>query len=288
MGFEIEVPSSHFKLKKEAEEAISSIVGAYPKAEKMWKILNEDAEVNANWDMADYITTSKLHYNDHGEVHAKIAAANALKMLKLLLEGGVLPDIMKERAGNEDDAHLIVMTGGLLHDIGNQVHREMHNVSGVYLAIPLLNGLLPLVYSEPELMYEVRGHILHTIYSHEFEMDDLTIEASLVGIADGTDMAKGRGRLTFEAGNVNIHTVSALSIERVEIERGERAPVRIKIWMNNSAGIFQIQETLDKKISHSRLKVKVEIYAITQPEGVLTDNRIIQSLLFTEKGFEAF
>ncbi|RLG47066.1 MAG: phosphohydrolase [Thermoproteota archaeon] len=288
MGFEIEIPASYLQLKKEAEEDISSIVGGYPKAEKMWEIMKEDAEVNANWDMADYITTSKLHYNDHGEVHAKIVAANALKMLKLLLEDGVLPDIMKERAGDEDDAHLIVMTGGLLHDIGNQVHREMHNLSGVYLAIPLLNRLLPNIYSERELMYEVRGHVLHTIYSHEFEMDDLTIEASLVGIADGTDMTKGRGRLAFETGNVNIHTVSALSIERVEIEKGERAPVRIKIWMNNSAGIFQIQETLGKKISHSRLKGKVEIYAISQPEGVPTDSRIIHRLLFTEKGFEAF
>jgi len=58
-----------------------------------------------------------------------------------------------------------------------------------------------------------------------------------------------RGRLIFEAGNVNIHTVSALSIERVR-----RPPVRIKIWMNNSAGVFQIRKTLDKRISHSCLK----------------------------------
>ncbi|HIE22885.1 MAG TPA: phosphohydrolase [Candidatus Korarchaeota archaeon] len=288
MGFEIEIPASYLQLKKKAEKTISSIVGGYSKAERLWDIMRGDPEVNANWDMADYITTSKLHYNDHGEVHAKIVAANALKMLKLLLEDGVLPDIMGEKAGDEDDAHLIVLAGGLLHDIGNQVHREMHNLSGVYLAIPLLNRLLPEVYSEPELMYEARGHILHTIYSHGFEIDDLTVEASLVGIADGTDMTKGRGRLAFEIGNVNIHTVSALSIERVEIERGDRAPIRIKIWMNNSAGIFQIQETLGKKISHSRLRGKVEIYAVSQPEGASTDSRIIHRLLFTEKGFEAY
>ena len=288
MGFEIEIPTSYLQLKREAEQAISDIVREYPKAKAMWEAMKEDEEVNADWDMADYITTAKLHYNDHGEVHAKIVAANALKMLRLLLDDGLLPDIMRERAGDEDDAHLIVMVGGLLHDIGNQVHRELHNLSGVYLAIPLLNRLLPSVYSEPELMYEIRGHILHAIYSHEFETDDLTIEASLVGIADGTDMTKGRGRLAFETGNVNIHTVSALSIEKVEIEKGEMAPIRIKIWMNNSAGIFQIQETLGKKISHSRLKGKVEIYAISQPEGASTDRRIIHRLLFGEKGFEAF
>ena len=288
MGFEIEIPSSYLKLKEEAEKTISEAVRGYPKAEKMWDIMKVDPEVNACWDMADYITTKKLHYNDHGEVHAKVVASNALKMLKLLLEDGILPDIIQERAGDEDDAHLIVLTGALLHDIGNQVHRELHNISGVYLAIPLLNRLLPSIYPRPEIMYEIRGHILHTIYSHEFEVDDLTIEASLVGIADGTDMTKGRGRLAFETGNINIHTVSALSIERVEIERGERAPIRVKIWMDNSAGIFQIQETLGRKISHSRLRDKVEIYAISHPEGASTDNRIIQRLVFTERGFEAF
>lgn len=31
---------------------------------------------------------------------------------------------------------------------------------------------------------------------------------------------RGEGRLAFEEGNVNIHTVSALSIERVTVERG--------------------------------------------------------------------
>jgi len=288
LGFEIELPSAYLDLKAQAEREIEMIVSKHSKANMMWELLKEDKEVNADWDMAEYITTAKLGYNDHGEVHAKVVAANALKMLKLLLDQGIFPDLMGEKAGDEDDEHLVVLAGGLLHDIGNQVHRESHNLHGVYLAIPLLNRLLPKVYSEPEMMYEIRAHILHTIYAHGWEVGDLTMEAALIGIADGTDMTKGRGRLPFEEGNVNIHTVSALSIESVTIQKGEKAPIRILIQMNNSAGIFQIQETLGKKISHSPLRGLVEILAIARPPGADKDDRIIQRLVLTDKGFEAY
>ncbi|RLE93515.1 MAG: phosphohydrolase [Thermoprotei archaeon] len=280
-GFELEVPTSYSDLQRKAEREIEISLKKYPKAYKLWCLLKEDAEVNACWDMADYIAVAKLGYNDHGEVHAKIVAANALKMLDLLLSAGILPDIMKEKAGDEDDAHLVVMAGGLLHDIGNQVHRKDHPLHSVYLAISILNRLLPLIYNDHEVMYEVRGHILHTIYAHGAEIPDLTIEAALVGIADGTDMTKGRGRLAFDTGNINIHTVSALSIENVEIVEGENKAIEVRIEMNNSAGVFQVQETLVPKISRGPLEKHVDIVAVTIPEGD-KDTRIVKRLSIRE------
>ncbi len=282
MGFEIEVPSSYQRLMEEAGAHIDASLRGRPKARKMWDLLRADPEVNACWDMADYITTAKLGYNDHGEVHAKVVAANALRMLDLLLDAGVLPDVMADGGGDEDDAHLIVLAGGLLHDIGNQVHRREHNVAGVYLAISILNRLLPEVYGRTEFAYEVRARILHCIYAHEFEVEDLTLEAGLVGVADGTDMTKGRGRLAFDSGNVNIHTVSALSVDRVEIERGDQRPVRITVQMSNSAGIFQVQETVGEKISHSPLRNHVELVAVSRPPGGDKDDRILQRLILTD------
>ena len=271
------MPTSYGELREDAERRIGRAVAGHPKAGEMWRLLRGDAEVNACWDMANYIAVAKMGYNDHGEVHAKIVAANALEMLGLLLEAGILPDIMRERAGDEDDAHLVVLAGGLLHDIGNQVHREHHPLHSTYLAIPLLNRLLPLVYGDAEKMYEVRGHVLHAVYAHGAKVKDLTIEAALVGIADGTDMTKGRGRLAFDTGNVNIHTVSALSIEEVRIVRGAEKPIEIRIEMNNSAGIFQVQETLVPKILGGPLEDYVDVVAITVPEGD-KDARIIRRL----------
>lgn len=278
-GFELELPESYITMKEDAELAITKLVADYPKAKKMWELLRDDPEANANWDMANYIAVSRLGFNDHGDVHVKIVAANALKMLRLLLGNGILTSVMKERAGDEDDVHLIVLAGALLHDIGNQVHREDHNVSGVYLAVPLLNRLLPKIYEDEEIMYQIRGHILHCIYSHEFEIKDLTEEAALVGIADGTDMTKGRGRIAFDKGNVNIHTVSALSIEKVDILQGDAMPIRICIELSNSAGVFQVQETLGKKITGGPLEEYFEVVAVAKPDEPCTDQRIVHQII---------
>jgi len=285
-GFELQIPTTYKDLLEEAEKTIEQSVSRYPKARKLWNLMKQDPEVNACWDMADYIAVAKLNYNDHGEVHAKVVAANALKMLDILLENGILPDIMEEGAGDEDDAHLIVLAGGLLHDIGNQVHRELHPLHSAYLAISILNRLLPKIYEDPEKMYEIRGHILHTIYAHGAEVKDLTIEASLVGIADGTDMTKGRGRLAFESGNVNIHTVSALSIEKVEIVKGMEKPIEIRIDMSNSAGIFQVQETLLPKITGSPLEDYVDVIAVTVPPEEDRDVRIVRKLTIKSGKFK--
>lgn len=286
-GYELELPTIHVEMKEEAEKTIGELLASKPKARKLWKLLNTDSEANADWDMANYIAVSKLRYNDHGEIHAKIVAANALKMLKLLLDNGVSTSALKEKAGDEDDVYLIVLAGALLHDIGNQVHRENHNVSGVYLAVPLLNRLLPRVYKSEEIMYEIRAQILHCIYSHEFEIQDLTEESALVGIADGTDMTKGRGRLAFDRGNVNIHTVSALSIERVEIKQGEGVPIQILIYLNNSAGVFQIQETLAKKIIGGPLENYCEVIAMAKPDEPVTDQRIVHRIVIKGNKMQA-
>ncbi len=286
-GYELELPKVYVEMKKEAERTIDKLVANRPKARKMWDLLKGDPEAKADWDMANYIAVSKLKYNDHGEIHAKIVAANALRMLTLLLDNGVPTSTLKEKAGDEDDVYLIVLAGALLHDIGNQVHRENHNVSSVYLAIPLLNRLLPKIYKDEQILYEIRGHILHCIYSHEFEILDLTEESALVGIADWTDMTKGRGRLAFDRGNVNIHTVSALSIEKVEIRQGEDVPIQILIHLNNSAGVFQIQETLAKKIIGRPLQNYCEVIAIAKPDEPVTDQRIIHRIIIKGNKMQA-
>lgn len=101
-------------------------------------------------------------------------------------------------------------------------------------------------------------------------------------------MTKGRGRMAFYKGNVNIHTVSALSIEKVEIMQGRDVPIHILIYMNNSAGIFQIQETLGKKIMDGPLENYVEVIAITKPDEPTVDQRIVHQLVIRRRKFQAF
>jgi len=284
-GVEIDLPAAYDDLEEESIKAIQDALSPYPKAWQMYEILVADPEVRANWDMADYIAVTKLHFNDHGEIHAKVAAASAITMLKLLVEAGIQPDVVTSGAGDLDDAFLVVLTGALLHDLGNQIHREEHAHWGVYLALPILDRLMPQVYEDPEQRIELRSFILHSIHCHGVEPEPLTLEAGLVAVADGCDLTKGRGRMAFDLGNINIHTVSALSIEEVMIARGEEYPVEVVVLMCNSAGIFQVQETLTDKILHSPLAGHVTVRATTQPEDRPIDTRIVHSISLKGRDF---
>ena len=46
------------------------------------------------------------------------------------------------------------------------------------------------MYEDAEKMYEIRGHVLHTICAHGAKVRDLTVETALVGVVDDTDMTK--------------------------------------------------------------------------------------------------
>ncbi|MCJ7666726.1 MAG: HD domain-containing protein [Anaerolineae bacterium] len=282
---EIDLPQVYDDLEARCIDVIYETLKPYPRATRMYEILVGDLEVRANWDMADYIAVVKLSFNDHGEIHAKVAAASAITMLKLLVEAGVEPDVVASGVGDLDDAFLVVVAGALLHDLGNQIHREKHAHWGVYLALPILDRLIPQIYEEPEQRIEMRGFILHTIHCHGVEPEPLTLEAGLVAVADGCDLTKGRGRMAFDLGNINIHTVSALSIEEVLITKGMEYPVEIVVLMCNSAGIFQVQETLTDKILHSPLAGHVTVRATTQPEDRPIDARIVHSISLKGRHF---
>jgi len=286
-GIEVEVPESYQELEERSRSTILKSLEPYVRSQRMFSILEHDLEVRANWDLADYIAVTKLHYNDHGEVHAKVATSSALTMLDLLLKRRIPMDFMEAGGGDEDDEHLIVMAAGLLHDIGNQVHREWHNLHSVILATPLLDRVLSEIYPDLEKRTEIRGFILNAIYAHDFEVSDLTKEAALIGIGDATDMTKGRGRMAFELGNLNIHCVSALGIEEVVIAEGKDRPIEIMIQMSNSAGIFQVQETLGKKVVGSPLSDYINITAFTAPEELPSDKRIIQRIYLQGSHFRS-
>jgi metal-dependent HD superfamily phosphatase/phosphodiesterase len=74
-------------------------------------------------------------------------------------------------------------------------------------------------------------------------------------------MEAGRARIPFKAGKVDIHSISALSIEKVDIIEGEEKPINIKISMSDTAGIFQIDELLKPRIEKSGLQKYFHVIA---------------------------
>jgi metal-dependent HD superfamily phosphatase/phosphodiesterase len=107
----------------------------------------------------------------------------------------------------------------------------------------------------------VISETLHAIISHRRGGRPLTIEAGIVRIADALDMSAGRSRIPFEAGKVNIHSLSAYAVDSVEIKEGKERPIHIDILMNNSSGIFQVDELLKEKMANSKIEQYFEIKA---------------------------
>ena len=101
----------------------------------------------------------------------------------------------------------------------------------------------------------------------------MTVEAGVVRVADALDMAKGRSRIPFEAGVVNIHSLSAASIEQIEIQSGDEKPIHIKVRMSNSAGVFQLDELLKEKLQGSGLEPYLEVEATIEGE---TEKKLVK------------
>jgi len=284
-GVEIPLAPIYESLEHLTIDTVEPLWKKFPKASKMWDLLTADPEVRANWDMANYLTVSKMGYNDHGETHARIVAANGLIIFDLLLQARLAPDVVKSGAGDEDDSCAVIVAACLLHDIGNQVNRQHHEMMGAILALPVLDRVMPEIYTDVERRIELRAFIVHAIHSHDLTPPPLTFEAALVALADGTDVTRGRGHTAFELGKVDIHSVSALAIDEVKIAKGEKRPVEIIVTMNNSAGIFQIEDTLTRRLRNSPLAPQVAVVARTRADSE-SDTRIIQQLYFENGVFK--
>ncbi len=222
--------------------------------------INADAELAQLYVCTNINAVDRSGLNDHGEVHIRIVANAALRLLRLLAEAGVTPGVVREHGMAPEDAELIVVLAACLHDVGMVIHREGHEMLSLVIAYPKARQLLAPLYEEPQLTTMV-SEVLHAIIAHNWEQTCLTIEAGVVKVADALDMTQGRSRIPFEAGAVNIHSVSAQSIKEVRIERGEERPVRIVIDLSGTAGIFQVDELLQRKLKHSTLAPHVEIVA---------------------------
>ena len=121
---------------------------------------------------------------------------------------------------------------------------------------PLLEG----IYDEPERTI-VMSESLHAVIGHRRRGDPFTVEAGIVRVADALDLAKGRSRVPFETRRPNIHSLSAAAIDEVKISAARDRAVRVEIDMNNSAGVFQVDELLATKMRGSGLEEHVEVVA---------------------------
>jgi len=193
--------------------------------------INADRELFQIWKCANVNAVDRSGISDHGEVHIRIVANAALRIIRLLIKGGVEPSVVTHHGLTIEDAELIVVLAACLHDTGISVHRDHHERYSLFIAFRKARELLEGIYDEPNLTTMV-SETLHAIVAHAAEEKCLTIEAGIVKIADAIDMTEGRSRIPFEAGQVNIHSVSAQAVDSVNIIKGEKSQYALKlIWL---------------------------------------------------------
>jgi uncharacterized protein len=224
-----------------------------------------DAELRAWWHMAQ-VNSERLGMSDHSWVHVQVVLNIALRLLRLLVRGGVAPAMVADHAMRDRDAEVVVAAGALLHDVGMSIHRADHEAFSLFLAERKLRELLDGVYDEPARAV-VAAEALHAIIGHRRRGEPYTVEAGVVRVADALDMAHGRSRIPVSSGRVGIHAISAAAIDSISIESGEERAVRVAIAMNNSAGIFQVDDLLATKLRDTPLEGHVEVVAMVEGEA---------------------
>jgi len=243
-----------------------------PMLQRLVDRINADVDAYTLWECANVNAVVRLGMSDHGPVHVHIIANIALKLLRLLTATGVEPSVVKDHGMTQEDAEIVTVIAALTHDLGMSVHRLDHEQFSLFIAQMKIKEWLDGLYPPREATI-IRSEALHAIISHRSGGSPLTVEAGIVRVADALDMAKGRSRLPFEAGQVNIHSLSAAAIDKVEISRGEAKPIHIVVKMTNSAGIFQLDELLKEKLHGSGLEPYVEVEATVEGEA---ERKLIQ------------
>lgn len=226
----------------------------------------DDKEIAILQDYANVVSIKRLGYNDHGPVHMRKAALNAILMFDLLQKAGIKLNLEKEHLGLAEDSKIAVLVAAMIHDIGMAVSRQGHEFMSVNLATPIINRILDEFYSSDfNKQVIMRSLIIECIFGHMATQAINSLEAGLVLIGDGCDMEQGRSRISSmlsEQPRVgDIHRYSSTGIDKVNIIEGKKKPIQIRVDMSESVGFFQVEEVLFPKISSSPVKKYIELYA---------------------------
>ena len=233
--------------------------------DKALALINEDVEIKTLWRVLNINAIDRLGMTDHGAVHFQIVANIALRIARILEKHKVVMAVTQNYGLSIDHAELIVLLASLFHDLGMSISREGHEEFSLILANSIMHRILDFLPIDERTI--VISETLHAIISHRSGGDPYTIEAGVVRVADALDMSEGRSRIPYQAGKMDIHSVSAAAIDKVEIQEGKATPVLINIWMNNIAGIFQVDELLRRKLVGSGIEKYVTVHAyITEGE----------------------
>ncbi|MDX1435571.1 MAG: hypothetical protein R3335_02090, partial [Anaerolineales bacterium] len=96
------------------------------KLKKLLANINANQELLQLWKCANVNAVDRLGMSDHGEVHIRIVANAALRLIRLVMDSGVEPGVVENHGLTREDAEVVVVLAACMHDLGISVHRDDH------------------------------------------------------------------------------------------------------------------------------------------------------------------
>jgi hypothetical protein len=252
---------SHTKITKESLDKIkiSVPVNGNKMLSEVLDRINKNDEIKAMWKIMNVMAIDRLSMSDHGPTHFNIVANNGMKIARILTKNNIKMSVIEDFGLTADHAEVIIFLACVMHDLGISIHRTGHEEFSLFIARDLMQDILSFLPVEEKMV--IISEVLHAIISHRAYGKPSTVEAGIVRMADAIDMGKGRSRITYGRGEVNIYSESDLAISRVEILEGKQKPVEIRIHMTNPAGVFQVDDIMTEKLKGSNVEKYVTITA---------------------------
>lgn len=224
--------------------------------------INSNDEIKTLWKVMNVNAIDRLGMSDHGSTHFNIVANNGLKIIRILEKNKIIMSIVNDFGLTNEYAEVVVFLACVMHDLGISIHREGHEGYSLFIARDILKEILSFMPTEESIV--VASEVLHSIISHRANGKPSTVEAGIVRIADALDMGKGRSRITYKRGEINIYSVSDQAIHSVDILEGTEKPLKIKIVLANPAGVFQVDDLMKEKLKGGGIEkyTRVSVYLL--------------------------
>lgn len=221
--------------------------------------INSNREIKTLWRIMNVNAIERLGYTDHGPKHFNVVADYGLQIARILNKKGVKMSIVRDFGLSYDHAEVVIFLASIMHDLGMSIHRVNHEQFSLFIARDFLREILSFMSIEERTV--VMSETLHAIISHSHGSagKTSTTEGGIVRIADSLDMSKGRSRIPYKMGQIDIHSVSANAIESVTVAEGKEKPVEIKIVMTTEAGVFQLDDFVEEKLGASGLTKYIHV-----------------------------
>ena len=235
--------------------------------EKLLDRVNSNREMKTLWRIMNVNAIERLGYTDHGPMHFNFVANYALQIARIFENKGIPFSIVKDFGLTNNHAEVVIFLASLMHDLGMSIHRVNHEMFSLFIARDFLKEMLDFMPIEEKTV--VLSETLHAIISHSHGSagKTSTVEGGIVRIADALDMSKGRSRIPYQMGKIDIHSVSANAIESVKVTEGKDKPVEVRIVMTTEAGVFQVDDFIEEKLEVSGLTKYIDVKSFLKENG---------------------